>query len=323
MVNFWYPSVMGLQNTGLDALGSNGIGASATGNVPAYTAAQLGMDLYSLGNVAVNADVLMAQGQPQYGYQDVPQQNIGGAQYGGPNKFAGNIAQTGGTKPNIMTLNDAMNWMQTLDPGKMTGMNNALFAAGYYPTQDYGKTPNPPAGGGQVFDDHAQYAARSLFMDVIRYNTANPNNQKSMNEILQDRIDKKTGQSMIDTATSQTPGKVFQVTTDDPATLRATVVRTAQAILGRNVTDDESNALVNMMTKAEVTPQMAAINASQTAQTGPDVVLQQAQVDAQARLAEQVKAQNPDEAGAYAQLNYTNMLTNMLGGSAPGGQASA
>ena len=136
-----------------------------------------------------------------------------------------------------------------------------------------------------------------------------------MSEILQERIDAKQGQSLIDQNVSGQQGSVYRVTTDDPATLRATVTKTAQAILGRAVSSQEQDALVEKMLAAERAPQEAAIQAGQTADTGSDVRLATAQVDAQAQLGEQMKAQHPDQAGAYQELNYYNMLTKMLGGS--------
>lgn len=313
---------------GTDALAGSAPGTGgATSVETVYTPGQWATDIYNLGAAETQADVFMARGQTQYGYdrEGKPVQDLGnGFQYGGFNSYQGSIVKVGGTQNDIRNLRSAMGWVQTLDPGRLSQFTTALYSAGYYPDGDYGKNPNAPAAGGQVFDEHAQYAARALFDDVVKYNLANPQNQKSMSEILQDRISKQTGQSKIDDATKKTPGQVYEVTVDDPATLRAQVVRTAQAILGRAVNDHETDALVAKMTQAEKDPQMARVQAGQQAQAGGDVVLQQARVDAEARIGEQIKQQDPNEAGAYAQLNYGTMLMNMLGGGqVSGGQAAS
>ncbi len=302
---------------GTDALAGSAPGSA--GAIESYTPAQYASDIYNIGQAESFSSVLMAKGSTQYGYLKQPGAAVGGFAGSVPNRFSGNITKTGGTQDDIRTLRSALNWVHTLDPGQTQQFTTALYAAGFYPDGDYGKNPNAPAAGGQIFDDHAQYAARALFDEVVKYNLANPQNPKSMQEILQDRIAKQTGQSKIDDATKSGPGTAYEVTVDDPATLRAQVVRTGQAILGRALNDNETDALVAKMTQAEKAPQMAKVEAGQQAQTGGDVVLQQARVDAEARMAEQMKSQNPDEAGAYAQLNYSTMLMNMLGG----GQVSA
>lgn len=306
---------------GQDALAGQPSAAGGGSGETVYSPTQWVSDIWNLGQAEQQADIFMARGQPKYGYQQEPGYNISGFQYGGANKYTGRIAPTGGTQDDVKSLRDAVNWIQTLEPGHMQQFTTALYAAGYYPDSDYGKNPNQPVGGGKVFDEHAQYGARALFDDVVKYNVANPTNQKSMMEILQDRINNKVGQTKIESSTQATPGKAYDITVDDPATLRAQVVRTGQAILGRALNDKETDALVQKMTQAEVTPQKAMIQAGQDAETGGDVILQQARVDAQARMAESMKAQNPDEAGAYSELNYSSMLMNMLGGGQAPSQA--
>jgi hypothetical protein len=68
------------------------------------------------------------------------------------------------------------------------------------------------------------------------------------------------------------------------------------------------------MLQREKAPQEAAIQAGQTADTGSDVRLATARVDAEAQLKEKLRAQNPTEAGAYDELNYFNVLKQALKG---------
>lgn len=290
-----------------DALGSNAVGATGSSLPvePPYAPWQYVNDIFNIHPELARANVLMATGQPQTA-------DMGQA------SGAWHTQVTGGTQNQTKTVRDAMMWVRTLPQDQLSNFTSAMYAAGYYPSTTYTKSGKPPSG--KVFDDYDQYAALKLYQDVVSYNAANPNTPKSMQDILKDRIDKKVGQSQIDQNAAQTPGQVYKITTDDPATLRASVTKTAQAILGRAVTDDEQNALVEKMLAAEKAPQEAVIGAGETAQTGSDVRLATAQVDAQAQLEEQLKAKHPGEAGAYAELNYYNMLSNMLGGGAATGQ---
>lgn len=292
-----------------------GVAVGTTGNT-AYTPSQFLADIYGISTEAVaSAPLLLARGDP--GKTTYAQGPAGDASFSGQLQTARGVTNPvpttiGATQNDVRSLRDAMSWVQKLDAGQVSNLASRLYAAGLYHPSNYSKGGKPP--NGKVVDDQMQYAALQLFQAVVAQNTTHPGSEKSMSEILDERIKAGAGQSLIDQAASQQKGSVYRVTTDDPATLRATVTKTAQAILGRAVTDDEQNALVERMLKAERSPQEAAINAGQTADTGSDVRLATAQVDAQAQLEEQLRAQHPDQAGAYDQLNYYNMLTKMLGG---------
>lgn len=278
-------------------------------------------DIYGLTDPSATAPVLMAKGETFYGYKPTVKPGTGGEWGTGEEtsdkyRFRGDLMKTGGTANDVRTLRDAMNWAMRLDEKQLGMFTNAMYAAGFYHDSQYAKGSQPP--NGLTFDDQAQFAAMSLYKEVVKYNAANPQNPKSMPELLKERIDAAEGQKKID-STAGGQGQVYQVVTSDPATLRATVTSVAQKLLGRNVSEAEQNALVETMLQAERAPQEAAINAGQTAEGGTDIRLQQARIDAEARMNEKIKAENPNEVEAYAEMNYANVLRQMMEGGPSGG----
>lgn len=208
----------------------------------------------------------------------------------------------------VKSLTDAVGMLYQYPEDKLADLTRRMYAAGMYPPQSYAKGAKPPTG--KVMDDFTRAAAINLFQTVVSYQ-----GQKSVGQVLDEFSQAGVGQDKIAKAQqAQGAGHVYNVTTDDPATLRASVTKTAQALLGRDVSDQESDALVKLMIEREKAPQQAAITAGTMADTGSDVTLATARVDAEAQLSERLKAQNPTEASAYSELNYYNVLHQALKG---------
>jgi len=209
-------------------------------------------------------------------------------------------------KNDVKSVTDAVAMLYQYPPDRLAELSQRMYAAGFYPPQSYAKGAKPPSG--KVLDDYTRAAAINLFQTTVGYNGT-----KSVGEVLDAFSQAGVGADKMAKA-QQSQGHVYNITTDDPATLRATVTKVAQSILGRSVTDDEQSALVDQMMKAEAKPAEAAIQAGEVADTGGDVRLATARVDAQAQLEEQLKAKNPLEAGAFQELNYYNVLSQALKG---------
>lgn len=211
------------------------------------------------------------------------------------------------SKDKKVSLRDAMANLHTMDEKQLGDLTQRMYAAGFYKDAVYSKGHPPP--NGKVVDDDTLYAAYNLYSTTARYA-----GNKSATDVLNEFAQQGEGQKKITNAQSKTQGQVYTVTSDDPATLRAQVTKTAQVLLGRSVSDTERDALVSLMVQQEQAPQQAAIQAGQTADTGSDVRLATARVDAKARLNEKLKADNSTETQAYSQLNYYNVLSQALKG---------
>lgn len=206
-----------------------------------------------------------------------------------------------------VTLNQALSEMHNWPPEKLAQWTARLYNAGFYADKAYGKGEKPPSGKVVTQDDI--YATVNLISTAQRYGDT-----KTIDEIIQDFTTAGEGQKKLDAQQKKAQGQVYNIVTDDPATLRANVTKVAQAVLGRQVTEEEQNALVNRMIQAEKAPQQAQVTAGQKADQGGDVILETARVDAEARLKEKLEADHGAEAGAYKELNYFNALSQALRG---------
>jgi hypothetical protein len=224
----------------------------------------------------------------------------------------------GATPPTVSTLNSFLGQLHNLPPDQLYNFTSRLYAAGLYPDRAYAKGAAPP--NGTVVTENDIAATVNLISTAQRYVQRNPDGSrnviKTIDEIINESIAAGTG---ADKAKGlQGPGQVYQVTTSDPATLREQVTKVGQILLGRALGTDEQAALVDQMLAAERGPQESMIQAGQMADTGGDIRLATARVDAEARLREQIRNQNPDEAQAYAEMNYVNIMREMIGGGSGG-----
>lgn len=222
-----------------------------------------------------------------------------------------------GTPATYQTLKDALADMHTWAPEKLNAYTKALYAGGFYPNSAYAKGAAPPNGRVVTAEDRA--ATINLISSAQSY--LQPDGKggfkiiKTIKEIMDESIAAGLGNEKMKSNQGQQPqGQVYNVVTSDPATLRDQVTKVGQAILGRALEPHEQAALVDQMMAAERSPQEAAIKAGQTADTGGDVRLATARVDTEARLKEKVKSQNPNEAQAYSEMNYVNVMRQMIGG---------
>lgn len=215
-----------------------------------------------------------------------------------------------------VTVNEALSQLHNLPPDKLQQYQNRLYAAGFYPDRAYTKGAVPP--NGKIVSNEDVIATINLMSAGQRYTQVNSDGSvrtiKTIDEIINESIAAGLGQQKVDSSTSQQQGRVYGIQTSDPATLRGQVKKVGQAILGRALNEQEEAALVTQVLNMEKGPQQAAITAGRTSDTGTDVTLATAQVDSEARLREMVEAQNPTEATAYAEMNYVNVMRQMIGG---------
>jgi len=263
-----------------------------------------------------------------YGLNTGQGQAFGGQSKGQPER---DVQTSGGTihQPALptttMTLNGMLSQLHNLPPDKLLSYTQSLYAAGLYPDRAYAKGTPPPNGKILTQDDIA--ATINLLSTAQGYVELNPDGServiKTIPEIINESIGAGLGQEKLK-AGGKTQGSVYSVQTSDPATIREQVTKVGQAILGRALNDDESQALVDQMLAAEKGPDEAAIQAGQIADQGGDVRLATARVDTEARLKAKIATQNPVEALAYSQMNYVNIIRQMIGSgdaSIPGGGA--
>lgn len=253
-----------------------------------------------------------------FGLQTGQGQAFGGTGKAQPER---QVVTTGGTitQPAIpsrtMSLNDTLSQLHNLPPDKLLAYQQRLYSAGFYPDRAYSKGAVGPNGKVVTQDDIV--ATINLLSSAQGYVQLNSDGTerviKTIDEIINDSIAAGIGQSKAATGGAN-QGRVFQVETSDPATIRQQVTKVGQAILGRALNDQESAALVEQMLAAERAPSEQYINAARSTDTGGDVRLATARVDTEARLREQVKAQNPTEATAYSEMNYVNIMRQMIGG---------
>lgn len=225
-----------------------------------------------------------------------------------------------GAPNKYQTLNDAISQIHNFSQETLTQYTQRLYAAGLYPDKSYAKGAKPPSG--RVVTDEDVTATTNLIATAQRYiqidrdQSGNVTGQriiKTIDEIINEFTAAGEGDRKLKAAT-QKQGQVYTVTISDPADIRAQVTRIGQAILGRALSDSEQAALVDQMLAAERSPQEAAIQAGQASDNGGDVRLATARVDTEARLQEKIKAQNPNEAAAYSEMNYVNIMREMIGG---------
>lgn len=235
--------------------------------------------------------------------------------------------QAPGQPATYKSLDAALTQLHSLPPDKLKAYTQKLYAAGLYPDSAYSKGQLPPSG--QVVTDTDVKATINLIATAQRYieydrdpqgNVIGRKIHKTIDEIINEFTAAGEGQNKLKQGSAKTQGSVYQVTTSDPATIRSQVTSVARALLGRDVNDQEQAALVEQMLNAERAPQEAAIKAGQQADAGGDVRLATARVDTEARLKERLQAQNPAEAQAYGEMNYVNIMRQMIGG---GGQGAA
>lgn len=217
-----------------------------------------------------------------------------------------------GTGPQYVKLNDALADLHTLKPEQLTQKTQQLYAAGFYPDKSYAKGSPPP--NGRVVTNEDTMAMMNLISTAQRYIKPDGTIIKTIDEILSESTAAGLGQEKLKSGAGSVQGQTYTVTTSDPATLRQQVTKVGQALLGRALNDSEQAALVDQMLAAERTPQEAAIQAGQTNDAGSDVRLATARVDAQARMEERIKSQNVNEATAYSEMNYVNVMREMIGG---------
>lgn len=221
-----------------------------------------------------------------------------------------------------LTLNSTLSQIHNLPPEALSQYTQRLYAAGFYPDRAYAKGAAPPNGKILTQDDIS--ATINLLSTAQGYVQLNPDGSenviKTIDDIINESIGAGLGQQKLATSGAK-QGSVYQVTTDDPATLREQVTKVGQALLGRALDSSETAALVDQMLNAEKSPQEQAIQAGQLADTGGDVRLATARVDTEARLREQIKNQNPNESQAYAEMNYVNIMRQMIDGGIQGGGA--
>lgn len=232
--------------------------------------------------------------------------------------------QTPGQPATYTSLDAALTQLHGLPPDKLKAYTQKLYAAGLYPDSAYSKGQLPPSG--LVVTDTDVKATINLISTAQRYieydrdadgKVIGRKVRKTIDEIINEFTAANEGQKKLEQAAAQRQGSVYQVTTSDPATIRSQVTSVARALLGRDVSDQEQAALVDQMLNAERAPQEAAIRAGQQADAGGDVRLATARVDTEARLKERLEAQNPAEAQAYGEMNYVDIMRQMIGG---GGQ---
>lgn len=221
-----------------------------------------------------------------------------------------------------MTLNDTLSQLHNLPPEALAAYTQRLYAAGMYPDRAYAKGAAPPNGKIITNDDIA--ATINLLSTAQGYVQLNADGServiKTIDEIINESMAAGLGQQKLKSGGS-TQGRVYQVETSDPASIREQVTKVGQAILGRALNDQETAALVDQMLSAESGPQEAYIKAGQQSDAGGDVRLATARVDTEARLKAQIQAQNPNEAQAYSEMNYVNVMRQMIDGGISGGGA--
>lgn len=278
----------------------------------------------------VDTRAIYLQGEPTSSRYDLVNWAYGlqtgqGQAFGGTNKYQPerDVQTSSGTykQPALpsttMTLQTTLSMIHNLPPDKLAGYTQRLYAAGFYPDRAYSKGALPPNGRVVTQEDIA--ATINLLSSAQGYVELNADGTerviKTIDEIINESISAGVGKQKSATG-GQTQGSVYQVTTSDPASIRDQVTKVGQALLGRALNDSETAALVDQMLAAERGPQEAAIQAGQTADTGGDVRLATARVDTEARLKAQIQNQNPDEATAYAEMNYVNIMRQMMGGEA-------
>lgn len=219
-----------------------------------------------------------------------------------------------------MTLNDTLSQLHNLPPDKLLAYQQRLYAAGFYPDRAYSKGATGPNGKIVTQDDVV--ATINLLSTAQGYVQLNADGServiKTIDEIINDSISAGIGQNKASSG-GASQGRVFSVETSDPATIRQQVKRVGQAILGRALNEHEEAALVEQMLSAERAPSDQYITAARQTDTGQDVRLATARVDTEARLKEKIQAENATEAAAYSEMNYVNIMREMIGGTPYGG----
>jgi len=107
----------------------------------------------------------------------------------------------------------------------------------------------------------------------------------------------------------------FVAKLSDPASIRASAQALGRQMLGRNVSPEEAEQLIEQIHGWERDQQRALFDAAANAEDGEmntdgDIV----DVDWEARMSEELRAQNPDEAAAKDQVNQYESFRSMLGG---------
>lgn len=104
----------------------------------------------------------------------------------------------------------------------------------------------------------------------------------------------------------------FQAKLSDPSTIRLTTQALARQIIGRKISDEEAQRLVEMVHQWEKDAQFAEMEATTGETTGADGDIMN--VDWQSRMEELIRNENPDEAEAKEQVNQYESFRTMIGG---------
>lgn len=192
------------------------------------------------------------------------------------------------------TLTETLNLPNTMSRQELKTLTDRMRDAGLFEGR------GEPASIGNPADQNFKQAWRELISQSVQLD-------KPMWELLGESI---KGREDVKAEARDS----FTAKLSDPASIRLTAQSLARQMLGRRISDEEAEALVGQIHKWESEAQFAAFDAS-TAEPGErDAEGNVLEVDWEARMAEVLRAENPDEAAAKDQVNQYETFRTMIGG---------
>ena len=213
-----------------------------------------------------------------------------------------NIDRLSGAKS--YTLSQARDLLYGKNPDEIRALQEKLKRAGYFQTN--GEQGDEPLFWGDPSDSRTQSAWRNLIGDAVREGVP-----------VYDMLDRRI-QSALDSGLFDEDGNPISERGDvrltDRARIRVNAKEMAQDTLGRNLTPDEHNRLVEFIHQMETDTQNAASDAGNT--DGSQVV---EDTDVNAQIEEYLRRENPVEAGGRDVALSYNDFAGLLAGPGRGG----